>query len=888
MTTSRRLSSKLLLLLVGLAVLATLALIPWIVQAQSQEVTPTAAPTGENPPAVPMNLQSSATHDSVTLTWTASTDQTVTHYAILRRNPATDASQVFHVIESNAGAETSYTDLAVSASTTYIYRVKSVSPTGVSRWSGFAKADTPAAPPPTATPTATPTPDDGEPSNSEPDSEPSSRQEVTCQPTSTAKCYAENGTSKVASYTVTDPEGGGLIWFLTGIDNDDFSLVGTPEGNKVKLVVNFAEPPDYEDPKDADGNNVYQVTVNISDGANAASASITVTVTNEEEPGTVEFSSVQPEQGTPYTATLTDPDGSVTITGWTWESSQDKSTWSTISEATTNAYTPVAGDLGKYLRVTVSYSDGEGAGKSAQTTSDHTVHEPHENNHAPEFPASETGARTVAENTPSQTSFGDPVEATDEHHASVLTYTLRGTDAASFAIVRTSGQLLTRSSLDYETRSSYSVTVRASDPSNEHDEVVVTITITNVDEPGTVALSSAHPVVGTEITATLSDPDGSVSGVTWSWERSPDGSTGWTPISGVTSDSYTPSSGDEGYLRATASYTDAEGSGKNAQAVTVEAVVGPIDHAPNFHHTETGVRSIAENEPPGTDVGAPFEAVDADGHTLTFFLLDTPDARFFEIDAASGQLRTREPLNYEVRSVYQIFVAVHDSGEDHPQDDHSADADLAAAIVVTDVDDSLSDGRCVLRALGIPALLPSESPTEPEHCYRVTTYNERPVSYSYSQMEQAIEEEQFSRNFYIREICAYDANDPDNPYRCGHPHPWMPYVGPYDVDYFLARPSGTSGTNFEYWADQLLQSTGDTVFWYFYSENRTKGHWTYGSFEEIHLNSMVDSINSQLRRGHMAFEMQVCSKDLGCGPIRPWIPPDGELTAESLAAALPR
>ena len=122
MTTTRRHSPKLLLLLVGLAVLATLALIPWIVQAQSQEVTPTAAPTGENPPAPPMNLQASAAHDSVTLTWTASTDQTVTHYAILRRNPATDASQVFHVIESNAGAETSYSDGTVSASTTYILR----------------------------------------------------------------------------------------------------------------------------------------------------------------------------------------------------------------------------------------------------------------------------------------------------------------------------------------------------------------------------------------------------------------------------------------------------------------------------------------------------------------------------------------------------------------------------------------------------------------------------------------------------------------------------------------------------------------------------------------------------------------------------------------------
>ena len=164
MTTSRRLAA-LPLLLIGLAAIAALVLIPWVVQAQSQEVTPTAAATGANPPAKPTNLQASAVHDSVTLTWTASTDQTVTHYAILRRNPDTDASQVFHVIESNAGPETSYSDGTVSASSTYIYRAKSVSPTGVSQWSGYVKAETPAAPDstleptPTPTPTATPTPE---------------------------------------------------------------------------------------------------------------------------------------------------------------------------------------------------------------------------------------------------------------------------------------------------------------------------------------------------------------------------------------------------------------------------------------------------------------------------------------------------------------------------------------------------------------------------------------------------------------------------------------------------------------------------------------------------------------------------------------------------------
>ena len=111
--------APLALLLIGLAGLClcvALVLIPWAVQAQSQEVTPTAGATGENAPAKPTNLQASAEHDAVALTWTASTDQTVTHYAVLRRNRDTDATGVFHVIEDNAGPETSYTDNSVVAS----------------------------------------------------------------------------------------------------------------------------------------------------------------------------------------------------------------------------------------------------------------------------------------------------------------------------------------------------------------------------------------------------------------------------------------------------------------------------------------------------------------------------------------------------------------------------------------------------------------------------------------------------------------------------------------------------------------------------------------------------------------------------------------------------
>ena len=64
-----------------------------------------------------------------------------------------------------------------------------------------------------------------------------------------------------------------------------------------------------------------------------------------------------------------------------------------------------------------------------------------------------------------------------------------------------------------------------------------------------------------------------MSSVTWQWAKSDTESGTYANISGATSASYTPVVADAGkWLRATASYTDAEGSGKSAEAVAAAAV----------------------------------------------------------------------------------------------------------------------------------------------------------------------------------------------------------------------------------------------------------------------------------------------------------------------------
>ena len=143
-------------------------------------------------------------------------------------------------------------------------------------------------------------------------------------------------------------------------------------------------------------------------------------------------------------------------------------------------------------------------------------------NRAPVFTGGITQERSIAEGEAPGTNVGGPIAANDPDNDSI-TYRLLGTDMGSFAVSNT-GQITVGAGtvLDYETKDTYSVVVRATDPSNATASATVTISVTNVDETGMIILSSTQPEVGVGLTAVLSDPDGGVSGATWSWAKSSD------------------------------------------------------------------------------------------------------------------------------------------------------------------------------------------------------------------------------------------------------------------------------------------------------------------------------------------------------------------------------
>ena len=114
-------------------------------------------------------------------------------------------------------------------------------------------------------------------------------------------------------------------------------------------------------------------------------------------------------------------------------------------------------------------------------------------NTAPVFSDSEgnpitEAVRSVVENTAAGENVGAPVTAMDADN-DTLTYSLGGTDMASFDIDPATGQIMVGAGtmLDYETKASYMVTVTASD-GIASGSIDVTVMVTNMDEAGDTLL----------------------------------------------------------------------------------------------------------------------------------------------------------------------------------------------------------------------------------------------------------------------------------------------------------------------------------------------------------------------------------------------------------------
>jgi len=134
----------------------------------------------------------------------------------------------------------------------------------------------------------------------------------------TAAVSVEENSAAVTTVTAADPDAAAALTFSIagGADAALFTI------DPITGAVSFITSPDFEAPSDADGDNVYEVIVQVSDGKLTDSQAITVTVTNVNEAPTItsngggEAAAVSIAENTTAvtTVTATDPDAASTLT----------------------------------------------------------------------------------------------------------------------------------------------------------------------------------------------------------------------------------------------------------------------------------------------------------------------------------------------------------------------------------------------------------------------------------------------------------------------------------------------------------------------------------------------------------------------------------------------
>ena len=308
-------------------------------------------------------------------------------------------------------------------------------------------------------------------------------------PTAVSRSVAENtaaGQNVGAAVTATDADTGDtLTYTLGGADAASFDIVSTSGQIQTKTGVTY----------DHEAKASYAVTVTASDSTDTADATVTISVTDVDEP-----------PAAPAAPTVTATTGSTTSLDVTWTAPtntgkpaidnydlqyrQGNSGNFTAGPQDQTGLTASIGSLtaGTSYQVQVRAHNAEGDGDWSASGTGSTSSP---TNNAPVFNPTAV-SRSVAENTAAGENVGAAVTATDADTGDTLTYTLGGTDAASFDIVSTSGQIQTKTGVtyDHEAKASYAVTVTASDGTATAD-ATVTISVTDVNEPPTAPAAPA-------------------------------------------------------------------------------------------------------------------------------------------------------------------------------------------------------------------------------------------------------------------------------------------------------------------------------------------------------------------------------------------------------------
>ena len=467
-------------------------------------------------------------------------------------------------------------------------------------------------------------------------------------------------TTAVTTVTAADPEGAAITYSITGGADAALFTINASTG-----ALTFVSAPDFEAPADAGANNVYDLVVTASDGTNAPTQNVTVTVTNVDETPVITSANVAsvPENTTAVlTVTATDQEGQTltySITGGADAAlfTINASTGALSFIAPPNFEAPADAGANNVYDVTVQVTDGTHtpAQNIAVTVTDV--------NEAPVF--SSGAAPSVPENTTAVTT----VVASDPEGGAVTYSITGGADAALFSINGATGALTFIAPPNFEAPADagannvYDVVVTASDGTNTPAQAI-SVTVTDVNE-APVFTSTATPSIPENTTAvvtvTTADPENNT--ITYSITGGADmalftidGSTGALSFLAAPDYDAPTDAGANNVYDVVVTASD----GTNAPTQAIAVTVTDSNEAPVF--TSSDAPSVAEN----TTAVVTVTTTDQEGNTVTYSITGGADAALFTIDTNTGALSFLLPPNFEAPAdadadnVYEVIVTAND------------------------------------------------------------------------------------------------------------------------------------------------------------------------------------------------------------------------------------
>jgi hypothetical protein len=485
----------------------------------------------------------------------------------------------------------------------------------------------------------------------------------------TASASAAENQTAVTTVTSSDVDGGAAV----------YSIVGGADAARFEIdsatgALTFVAAPDFESSTDAGGDNVYDVTVQVSDGNGGLDTqAIAVTVTNVNEApvitsngGAATSSANAAENQTAVTTVVSsDVDGGAVVYSISGGADAARFTVEGLTGVLTFIVAPdfeAAADAGadNVYDVTVQVSDGNG-GTDTQAIAVTVTNV----NEAPVITSTTT--TSAAENQTAVTT----VTSSDVDGGAPIYSIIGGADAAGFTIDATTGVLSFVAAPNFEAPSDaggnnvYDVTVQASDGNGGIDTQAIAVTVTNVNEAPVVTSAAAVSVAENQTTATSvtsSDVDGGTP--VYSIEGGADAALfSIHPVSGVLTFNTAPNfeapgdAGEDNVYDVTVQVSDGNG-GSDTRAIAVS--VNNINEAPVI----VGSASVTVLENQSTVVTV--VSTDVDGAAPSYAIVDGTDAALFTIDAASGDLRfigTKDfeaPADADRDNVYEVRVQVAD------------------------------------------------------------------------------------------------------------------------------------------------------------------------------------------------------------------------------------